>query len=126
MNISDRIREVRKQEGLSQTAFGEKIMLTRSSIYQMENEQMEPSVRTIDTISRVFNVNKEWLETGEGEMYNLPTDEEEEIFQRLALKTDVSAQLLKMVIKWYVTLNDEGIARLDEMIEEELKKASHK
>ena len=69
MNISDRIREVRKQEGLSQTAFGEKIMLTRSSIYQMENEQMEPSVRTIDTISRVFNVNKEWLETGEGEMY---------------------------------------------------------
>jgi transcriptional regulator with XRE-family HTH domain len=126
MNISDRIREVRKQEGLSQTAFGEKIMLTRSSIYQMENEQMEPSVRTIDTISRVFNVNKEWLETGEGEMYNLPTDEEEEIFQRLALKTDVSAQVLKMVIKWYVTLNDEGIARLDEMIEEELKKASHK
>lgn len=126
MNISDRIREVRKQEGLSQTAFGEKIMLTRSSIYQMENEQMEPSVRTIDTISRVFNVNKEWLETGEGEMYNLPTDEEEEIFQRLALKTDVSAQVLKMVIKWYVTLNDEGIARLDEMIEDELKKASHK
>ena len=126
MNISDRIREVRKQEGLSQTAFGEKIMLTRSSIYQMENEQMEPSVRTIDTISRVFNVNKEWLETGEGEMYNLPTDEEEEIFQRLALKTDVSAQVLKMVIKWYVTLNDEGIARLDEMIEEELKKASRK
>lgn len=126
MNISDRIREVRKQEGLSQTAFGEKIMLTRSSIYQMENEQMEPSVRTIDTISRVFNVNKEWLETGEGEMYNLPTDEEEEIFQRLALKTDVSAQVLKMVIKWYVTLNDEGIARLNEMIEEELKKASHK
>lgn len=126
MNISDRIREVRKQEGLSQTAFGEKIMLTRSSIYQMENEQMEPSVRTIDTISRVFNVNKEWLETGEGEMYNLPADEEEEIFQRLALKTDVSAQVLKMVIKWYVTLNDEGIARLDEMIEEELKKASHK
>lgn len=126
MNISDRIKMIRTEEGLSQTDFGKRISMTLSSIYQMEKGMLNPSARTIELISREFNVNKEWLETGEGEMYNLPTDEEEEIFQRLALKTDVSAQVLKMVIKWYVTLNDEGIARLDEMIEEELKKASHK
>jgi transcriptional regulator with XRE-family HTH domain len=126
MSIADRIREVRKDAQLNQVEFAARVSLGLSSVSQMERGILSPSPRTIELISREFNVNKEWLETGEGEMYNLPTDEEEEIFQRLALKTDVSAQVLKMVIKWYVTLNDEGIARLNEMIEEELKKASHK
>lgn len=126
MSIADRIREVRKDAQLNQVEFAARVSLGLSSVSQMERGILSPSPRTIELISREFNVNKEWLETGEGEMYNLPTDEEEEILQRLALKTDVSAQVLKMVIKWYVTLNDEGIARLDEMIEEELKKASHK
>lgn len=124
MDINDRIRAIRKDQKLTQTEFASRLFMSMFSISQIERKVNVPAQRTIDMICQEFNVNKEWLETGEGEMYNLPTDEEEEIFQRLALKTDVSAQVLKMVIKWYVTLNDEGIARLGEMIEEELKKTS--
>lgn len=68
-DIRDRFKYLREYLGLSQTAFGQKIGLERSSMSAIEHKQRNLTPRTIRDICREFNVNEEWLSTGEGEMF---------------------------------------------------------
>ena len=67
--MKDRIREIRKANGLTQEAFAERLCMTRNYITQLEMGAKEPGDRTIRDICREFGVNELWLRTGEGEMY---------------------------------------------------------
>ena len=64
----ERIKEVRQMAGKTQLQFAEEIGLSRNYIAMIEIGQREPSDRTISDICREFNVNEQWLRTGEGEM----------------------------------------------------------
>ena len=66
--LNSRICQVRKYSGLNQTEFAEKLSLTKNYISLIENGNRTPSDRTISDICREFNVNEDWLRTGEGEM----------------------------------------------------------
>lgn len=68
MTINERIKAVRKKNNLTQTEFAEKLSSTMSSISQIERGVLNPSRQMTDLISREFGINREWLETGEGEM----------------------------------------------------------
>ena len=68
MSINERIKAVRKKNSLTQTEFAEKLSSTMSSISQIERGVLNPSRQMTDLICREFGINKEWLETGEGEM----------------------------------------------------------
>ena len=59
---------------MSQKAFGDAIGLAQRSISNIESGTIEITQRNIDAICRVFNVNEEWLRTGEGEMFNPPKE----------------------------------------------------
>jgi len=72
MTINSRIKFLRKTLGLTQAAFAEKIGLKQASIGLYENEQRNVLDRTISDICREFNVNEEWLRTGEGEVFVEP------------------------------------------------------
>lgn len=76
--MKDRIKQIRKQEGLTQEAFASRIDMTRNYIAQIEMGAKEPSDRTIRDICREFGVNEMWLRNGIGEMY-LPQDREAEM-----------------------------------------------
>lgn len=67
--MKDRIREIRKANGLTQEAFAERLCMTRNYITQLEMGAKEPGDRTIRDICREFGVNELWLRTGEGNMY---------------------------------------------------------
>ena len=67
--INDRISAVVKASGLTKTAFAEKINVTQSFISRVTSGTSTPSDRTILDICREFNVNEQWLRTGEGEMF---------------------------------------------------------
>lgn len=121
MTINERFSMVRKDAGLSMEKFGARIMVSRNSISLIESGANNPSKQTIELVSREFNVRREWLETGEGEMYDLPLDEEAAMFARLAKKTSASAEALKLVIKCYLSLDDDGIAVLDQLIDQAIK-----
>lgn len=86
--ISDRIREIRKSTKLNQTEFGEKLGVTRSVIKNLElnlNKNGVPD-NIIKLISMTFNVNENWLRTGNGEIFNKKSiDEEIESFIGSAL-----------------------------------------
>ena len=75
VTINERMREVRKHEKLNQTEFANRVGISMSSISQMERGVINPTNQTIEFVCREFNVNRSWLETGEGEMKKPPLNE---------------------------------------------------
>ena len=69
MGINDRIKEIRRDAGLSQQEFGEAINISGNSVYRIESGSRGVSERTMKDICSEFNVNLEWLQTGAGEKY---------------------------------------------------------
>lgn len=68
MTLGERIRKLRKAYDLTQREFGERINLKSNSIALIEGGR-NTSDQTISAICREFNVNEDWLRTGEGEMF---------------------------------------------------------
>ena len=64
--VNNRIKELRLNLGLSQEAFGKQIKIGRSSVSKLESGENNPSDQTISLICKEFNVNEDWLRTGEG------------------------------------------------------------
>ena len=70
MNIGERIRHLRKNElKMTQDDFASKIDISRSNIGNIEIGRIAVTERIISSICREFNVNEEWLRTGDGEMF---------------------------------------------------------
>lgn len=69
MSIGNRIKTVRTTSGLTQQAFADRLGLKQNTVATYEMGKTSPSPRTLADICRVFDVNPDWLETGEGEMF---------------------------------------------------------
>ncbi|MGM9763535.1 MAG: helix-turn-helix domain-containing protein [Candidatus Cryptobacteroides sp.] len=67
--MNDRIKLIRKNSGLTQSEFGEKIGIKQNTIATYEMGKVTPSDVAINNICKEFNVNEKWLRTGEGEPY---------------------------------------------------------
>ena len=67
MSVNERIRQVRKDNGLTQDEFASRLGLKRNSIAMIEAGRAT-SDQTIFAICREFGVNETWLRTGVGEM----------------------------------------------------------
>lgn len=67
--MNKRIKELRKTLGLTQNDFGLKLGLAPNTITNYETGRRDPSNQIIVAMCREFNVNEEWLRTGEGEMF---------------------------------------------------------
>ena len=78
MTEGDRIKAVRLSEGLSQEKFGAKIKISGASVSLLESGRNNASEQTRSLICTEFNVNEQWLRTGQGEM-KYPQDREKEI-----------------------------------------------
>lgn len=75
--MKDRIKELRKNKKLTQAEFGKRIGVKGNTITTYENGSRVPSEAVIKSICRVFNVNEDWLRTGQGDPYiQLSRDEE--------------------------------------------------
>lgn len=78
MTQGERIKKVRKSLGLTLEKFGEKIGMKKNSVSQIENGKNSMTEQVAKAICREFNVNDEWLRTGEGEMF-LPVNRKTKI-----------------------------------------------
>lgn len=67
--MNERIKELRLKLGLSQDEFGRRLGVTRGAITNIELNKVEPKPLFIDLMCREFHVNESWLRTGEGEMF---------------------------------------------------------
>lgn len=64
--MKDRIREIRKEAGLTQKQFGAILGVAQTTIAGYENGSREIPNSAIVSICREFSVNDKWLRSGEG------------------------------------------------------------
>jgi len=69
MEVFERLLQIRKEAGLKQDEFGKRIGVTRAAICNYETGKRSMSDTIILAVCREFGVNKEWLQTGDGDMY---------------------------------------------------------
>ena len=79
--MKDRLKKLRKTLDLTQQAFADRIGMKQNTIAQYEMGRTIPSDAIIFSICREFNVNENWLRTGEGDMFmEMSRDEQIEEF----------------------------------------------
>lgn len=99
----NRIKEIRKELGLSQPEFGELIGIKAPQVSLIESGKHDLSEKTKLRIIEKYHVNPEWLDTGEGEMF-LPFSESDEIirFARSVTKAqdgDIRLEIMKILAR---------------------------
>lgn len=67
--MNERIKKLRKALDLTQQEFADKIGIVRGNIATYETGKSKPGDAVVSLICREFNVNEEWLRTGNGEMF---------------------------------------------------------
>lgn len=75
--MKERLRKMRKELDITQQAFADRLGISRNNIAGYETGKSIPGDAVISLICREFNINEEWLRTGEGEMFIQKTEDEE-------------------------------------------------
>lgn len=112
--IGDRIRKIREEKSLTQAAFGKKLFLERSAISLIERNLRTPTERVLQDICREFHVNKQWLTTGEGDMFLAPSDEElnEQIERIMAGENEFHKNMFRLLANF----DDEDLIALERLV----------
>lgn len=103
--MNQRMKSVRESLGLSQAIFAENAGIGLGVIRNIDYNKTEPNPLFFNILCDHYNINPQWLETGEGDMFVEKTREEE-------------------IAEWAASLNDSGndfkrrfiyaLSRLDE------------
>jgi len=104
MSVSKRIKEIRQGLRISQREFAKAIYVSYGYLSEIETGQKEANDRLIHLISSAFSVNKHWLLTGEGRMFNSTSEE------KLEKVTNLFNEL-------YPEYQDFVLRQIDELIE---------
>lgn len=97
MTINERLKLLRKELGLTQIEFGEKIGLKKSAASQVEKDGYSINPRLLQLICSTFNISEKWLTEGKGDMY---TSDEEAILDKLAGMYDLSESQMIFAKQW--------------------------
>lgn len=81
--MKDRIREIRKDNGLTQKEFGDRIGLVQNAIAKYEKGLRTPATAIVRAICREFRVSQLWLETGVEPKYIDQDEEDIEVINRI-------------------------------------------
>jgi transcriptional regulator with XRE-family HTH domain len=88
MSVIERLKTVRHTLNVSQKVFAKSIFVSTSHYACLESGHRKIKDTILDSISKIYNVNKEWLLTGKGDIFDTePPDVKLEelisIFKRL-------------------------------------------
>lgn len=102
MTINERVRLIRNTLNLTQKEFGQKLTLAQTYLSQIEKGDREVTEKIFKIICFEFNVNENWLRTGEGEMFeSIPKDELDKLAARYKLNP-----LAKRIVECFVSLEE--------------------
>lgn len=115
--MKDRLKDLRKNLEMSQEAFAKELGLTKNYISLVENGNRSLSDQSVKVLCSLFNVNEEWLRTGNGEMF-VPETKDEQISKMLAdvLKCEDS-DFKKRLIVALSKMDDAGWDSLEKFID---------
>ncbi|MDR3147800.1 MAG: helix-turn-helix domain-containing protein [Treponema sp.] len=70
MSVNERVRAVRQALKMSQVNFARAMYISNGYLAEIELGNRRVNERHIQLVCSVFGVNKHWLQTGEGRMFN--------------------------------------------------------
>ena len=112
--MNERIKQLRKELGLTLDKFGEKIGVGKTAISKIENGDRSVTDQMFKSICREFNVREEWLRNGEEPMFNgFPQTVLDELCEQYDLDT-----LDKQIVDIYISLPKQ----LRDSVKEHIKK----
>lgn len=132
MNVADgiveRIRELRKANGLSQSEFAESLGVTLGVVYNMEKNRIakwDTKTPLLNLMCDKYGCRREWLIDGEGEMMQ-DLSREQEIIKVVSemfagddsFKQDIISMLVKLPNEHWGMLEDMARRLLDEQKKE--------
>ena len=87
MSLADRIKKIRMENNMKQSAFGEIFGVKEATVTSWETSSRKPSESVILAMCHRFNINEKWLRTGEGDQYKKLTKDQ--------IITDFAADLIR-------------------------------
>lgn len=120
INVSEneRVRELRKNLGLTLEKFGERLGVKKNAISAIENGRNSLTDQMTKAICREFNVDYIWLTTGEGEMF---VDSDDDFLERIDRIMAGEDDARKNLFKFMLELSDEDIAALDRLMKKAIE-----
>jgi transcriptional regulator with XRE-family HTH domain len=119
----ERVREVRKNKGLTLERFGEKIGVGKSTISDIENNRRTLTEHMTKSICREYNVDYIWLTTGNGEMF---LEDDDAFFERIDLIMSGENDARRNMIKSLLYASDADIESLERLIDYYIELRSNK
>ena len=115
--MKNRIRELRKELGLTQSEFGERLGLKQSTVTGYESGTRVPSDAIIFSICREFDVNEEWLRTGSSDMFITKTRSQEIVDFMSELMNDPDDSFKRRFIESIAQLSEEEWKVIEQIID---------
>ena len=70
MSVIERLKAVRHALNVTQKIFAKSIFISNSHYACLESGHRTIKDSVLDSVNKIYNVNKEWLLTGKGEMFD--------------------------------------------------------
>lgn len=115
--MNERLKKLRKALDLTQQEFADRIGVKRNSFANYETGRNTPIDAIIISICKEFNVNENWLRTGEGDMF-IELSYSDEIAQFVGqLMTEEDDSFKKRLISGLAALDDNGWKVLEDFLD---------
>lgn len=120
--VNQRIRELRRELGISQDAFAARIGMTRGAITNIELNKLEPKELLIPLICKEFGCDEIWIRTGEGTMFRERSWKEEvaKYFGEVLSSQGAGAEMQKMILEFFTKIPQDMWNELGEKAKEVL------
>lgn len=103
MTQAERVRTLRKELSLTQSDFGKRVGVGKTAISKIEKNENSLTDRMFNSICREFNVNEDWLRSGEGDMF-LPF--EDDVAEMVSQLLEVSNPFYDLILDMMVSFNE--------------------
>nr|DAZ49536.1 MAG TPA: Repressor protein CI [Caudoviricetes sp.] len=114
--MNERLKQLRKELNLTQQEFADKLGTARNNIAGYETGKRNPSDAAISLICTKYNVNENWLRTGEGDMF-VKLSYSDEIAQFVGqLMTEEDDSFKKRLISGLAALDETGWKVLEDFL----------
>lgn len=118
MSENERIKEIRKTLKMTMERFGERLGVTKTAISNIEKSKRNVTEQMRKAICREFNINGDWLRTGNGEMFVQLSQEDETahiVQDMLGSNTGSFYNIILEIAKSYKKLSPTSQKALDEL-----------
>lgn len=115
--MNERLKKLRKELDMTQQEFAEGIGIKRNTMATYESGRNEPIDAVISLICTKYNVNENWLRTGEGEMF-VEMSYDDEIAQFVGqVMGEEDDSFKKKLISGLAALDDNGWKVLEDFLD---------